>query len=421
MKFRNILWAGIFLALTAVGCQRDPISPDGGGLITDTTGISGNVSGVWSRGTTYKVTGHLEIPEGQSLTIQPGVKVIMCDSIIQPEFIIKGNLYCLGTASDPISITVPDGWKTSYHNYGNLWGGLVAANTSQDIVLQHVNLDYGGAATTEQSPSVKEGLYKAVGGEHLPALYYPNVKGTLIVMDCKFSHFYDDAIYVDGGRTIIAGNSLDAIGGPSDDGINLKSGVTADLAFNFIYSPNTSGLKFSNDGGRSPQLYVVCYNNTIINGGWRRPTIKGGSIWLEAGAHADLYNNLIVNDRFGIKRDKGNPEDSRSRFYHTFYYGYDQETVDNFQPSDEIIGGIDDVIGTKAGENDPGLVNYPLSTDRYNSVLDPAWDFHLRAGSPALGGGVANFTRNFADGIPVNGVIYTSPDPAGYIGAFGMK
>jgi hypothetical protein len=197
--------------------------------------------------------------------------------------------------------------------------------------------------------------------------------------------------------------------------------VTADLAFNFIYSPNTSGLKFSNDGGRSPQLYVVCYNNTIVNGGWRRPTIKGGSVWLEDGAHADLYNNLLINDRFGIKRDKGNPEDSRSRFYNTFYYGYDQQTVDNFQPSEEIIQGMNDVIGDKAGENDPKLVNYPLSTDRYNSLLDSSWDFHLRGGSPALGRGVTDFNRNFADGIPVNGVTYTSPDPENYIGAFGLQ
>jgi len=407
--------------LAAVSCQRDPISPYENKTPVDTTGISGYVSGVWAEGTTYKVTGHLEIPEGQSLTIEPGVKVIMSDSIIQPEFIVRGNLYCLGTSAEPISITVPQSWQTSYHEYGNLWGGFVAANTSQDIVMLHVNMGYGGAATTEESPSVKEGLYKAVGGEHLPALYYPNVKGTLIIMNCTFSHFYDDAIYVDGGRTIIAHNSLDAIGGPSDDGINLKSGVTADLAFNFIYSPNTSGLKFSNDGGRSPQLYVVCYNNTIVNGGWRRPTIKGGSVWLEDGAHADLYNNLLINDRFGIKRDKGNPEDSRSRFYNTFYYGYDQQTVDNFQPSEEIIQGMNDVIGDKAGENDPKLVNYPLSTDRYNSLLDSSWDFHLRGGSPALGRGVTDFNRNFADGIPVNGVTYTSPDPENYIGAFGLQ
>jgi hypothetical protein len=65
------------------------------------------------------------------------------------------------------------------------------------------------------------------------------------------------------------------------DAINIKSGVLADVAFNVIYSPNTNALKLSNSGDRTPQAYIVGYNNTIINAGWRRPTTKGGSIWLE--------------------------------------------------------------------------------------------------------------------------------------------
>jgi hypothetical protein len=91
-------------------------------------------------------------------------------------------------------------------------------------------------------------------------------------------------------------------------------------------------LKLSNSGDRTPQAYIVGYNNTIINAGWRRPTTKGGSIWLEKTVHADLYNNLLANDRFGIKRDKGAPEDARSIISNTFYFGADQTTTDQFQP-----------------------------------------------------------------------------------------
>jgi len=403
-----LIYSTIFLLLIA-GCKKDDNStsdPDPSG-----DGISGQVSGVWAKGKTYVVTGHLEIPQGKSLTIQEGVKVVMSDSVIAPEIIIKGNLYCLGT----------DSWKTKYHLFGNLWGGMVSAPTSQEVVLQHTILEYGGAATTEESPSVKTGLYKATAGKHLPALYYGNVNGKFVVANSTIRNFYDDALYVEGGKAIITNNVFYAIGAPADDAINLKSGVLADVAFNLIYSPNTSGLKLSNEGERSPQLYVIGYNNTIINGGWRRPTIKGASIWVENGVHADLYNNLLVNDRFGIKRDKGNPEDNRSKFYNTFYYGYTQQAVDQFQPSDEIIAGIDDVIGTHAGDNDPKFVNYPLSTDLYNADFSTTWDFHLQSASPALNKGKTDFTRHFADGIVVNGVTYKSPAPAAYCGAYGMK
>jgi hypothetical protein len=384
-------------------------------------GISGQVSGVWATGKIYEVTGHLEIPEGKSLTIQEGVKVVMSDSVIAPEIIIKGNLYCLGTEANPVLFTVPDAWKTEDHLFGNLWGGMVSAPSSQEVLLQHTILEYGGTATTEESPSVKAGLYKATAGKHLPALYYGNVNGKFVVVNSTIRNFYDDALYVEGGKTIIANDVFYAIGAPADDAVNLKSGVLADVAFNLIYSPNTSGLKLSNEGERSPQLYVIGYNNTIINGGWRRPTIKGGSIWVENGVHADLYNNLLVNDRFGIKRDKGNPEDNRSRFYNTFYYGYTQQAVDQFQPGDEIIAGVDDIIGTHAGDNDPEFVNYPLSTDLYNADFNTSWDFHLQSTSPALNKGKTDFTRHFADGIVVNGVTYTSPAPAAYIGAYGTE
>ena len=413
-----LIYSTVFLLLIA-GCKKDDNSITDPDPLGD--GISGQVSGIWTKGKTYIVTGHLEIPEGKSLTIQEGVKVVMSDSVIAPEIIIKGNLYCMGTQANPVIFTVPDAWKNEAHLFGNLWGGMVSAPSSQEVVLQHTILEYGGTATTEESPSVKAGLYKAVAGKHLPALYYGNVNGKFVVVNSTIRNFYDDALYVEGGKTIIANDVFYAIGAPADDAINLKSGVLADVAFNLIYSPNTSGLKLSNEGERSPQLYVIGYNNTIINGGWRRPTIKGGSIWVENGVHADLYNNLLVNDRFGIKRDKGNPEDNRSKFYNTFYYGYTQQAVDQFQPSDEIIAGIDDVIGTSAGDNDPKFVNYPLSTDLYNADFNTTWDFHLQSTSPALNKGKTDFTRHFADGIVVNGVTYKSPEPAVYSGAYGTK
>ena len=419
MKISPFLIYPVAFILLTTGCKKD----DNTGSDPDPVekGISGQVSGVWSTGKTYEVTGHLEIPEGKSLTIQEGVKVVMSDSVIAPEIIIKGNLYCLGTEVNPVLFTVPDAWKTEDHLFGNLWGGMVSAPTSQEVLLQHTILEYGGTATTEESPSVKAGLYKATAGKHLPALYYGNVNGKFVVVNSIIRNFYDDALYVEGGKTIIANDVFYAIGAPADDAVNLKSGVLADVAFNLIYSPNTSGLKLSNEGERSPQLYVIGYNNSIINGGWRRPTIKGGSIWVENGVHADLYNNLLVNDRFGIKRDKGNPEDNRSKFYNTFYYGYTQQAVDQFQPGDEIIAGIDDIIGTHAGDNDPKFVNYPLSTDLYNADFNISWDFHLQSTSPALNKGKTDFTRHFADGIVVNGVTYTSPAPAAYIGAYGME
>lgn len=80
-----------------------------------------------------------------------------------------------------------------------------------------------------------------------------------------------------------------------------------------------------------------------MNAGWHRPTIKGGSIWVEVAVRAELYNNLLSNDRFGVKRDPKNPEDNRTKVSNNLYYGYTQDGVTGFQPTTEILTGTNDV------------------------------------------------------------------------------
>jgi hypothetical protein len=330
----------------------------------------------------------------------------------------------MGTEQNPVTFTVPDELKTTANQFGGFWGGIIAGPTNTELVLKNTVVEYGGAVTTEESASVKAGLYKAAAGERVPALYCSNVNGKVVVMNSTIRNFYEDGMYLEGGKILIARNTIYTTGIANGDAINIKSGCVADVAFNLVYSPNTNGMKLSNSGDRTPQAFVIGYNNTIVNAGWRRPTTKGGSIWLEKGVRVNLYNNLLANDRYGIKRDKGNPEDSangRSVIASTFYYGYTQTGVDQFQPSDEIIAGANDVISATAGANDPKFVSYPLNTDLNNATFNTAWDFHLQAGSPALNKGKTGFTRNYASGLTVNGVTYTAPEPAAYIGAFGTR
>jgi len=414
----------IFAALSTVlvtGCKEETSTTDPTPQPVVQEAVSGEVSGVWKKGSTYKITGHLQVPAGKTLTIEEGVTVLMNDSTVKPEIVVRGNLYSLGTTQNPVKITVPDAWKIAKNEFGALWGGIVAAPTCAEFVMQNTVLEYGGAVTTETSPSVKGGLYKAAAGERIPAIYYSNVNGQFVVTNSIVRNFYEDGFYLEGGKVIVANNKFYTTGIANGDAINIKSGVVADVAFNLIYSPNTNGLKLSNSGDRTPQAYVIGYNNTILNAGWRRPTTKGGSIWLEKTVRADLYNNLLVNDRFGIKRDKGAPEDNRSKVSNNMYYAFTQEAVNQFQPSTEILAGSNDIISKTAGDNDPKFVNYPLNTALTNATFNQAWDFNVQAGSPTLGKGTTSFTRNYANGLTINGVTYKSPEPTTTIGAFGTK
>ena len=420
---KKLLLFAALLATATVGCKKtdDPVVTPTPVVPVVQENVGGDVSGVWEKGGTYKITNHIQIAEGKSLTILEGATVVFSDSAVKPEFIVKGNLYVLGTDQNPVKFTVPDAWKITRNEFGNLWGGIIASPKCDEMVLKNAIIEYGGAVTTESSPSVKAGLYKATAGQHVPALNYSNVNGKLVIINSRLNNQNEDGFYIEGGKAIIANNVIYTQGVTGGDAINIKSGVVADVAFNLVYSPNTNALKLSNTGDRNPQAYIVGYNNTIVNAGWRRPSIKGGSIWLEIGVRADLYNNLFVNDRFGIKRDTKNPEDKRSLWGNNYYYGYTQQGVDQFQPTTEIIAGTNDVIGKKAGDNDPKFVNFPLDNASLNQTFNTAWNFKLQATSPALGKGNTTFTRLYADGITLGGVLYKSPAPATYAGAYGTN
>jgi len=245
----------------------------------------------------------------------------------------------------------------------------------------------------------------------------------LIVQNSTISHFYEDCTYIEGGKIIFANNRFFSNGVTGGEAMNFKSGSLADVAFNLVYSVNTNALKLSNSGDRTPQAHIFVYNNTMLNTGWRRPTAKGGSIWLEASVKAEIHNNIFANTRFGVKRDAKNPEDNRSVSSNNWYYGYDQLTVDQFQVGkNDIVDGTNDVRGKIAGENNPKFTAYPLETSVNNYVFDAAWDFHLQGNSPALKAGTSAFKPHFVDGLLLsNGLSYTSPKPATYVGAFGTK
>ncbi|MCF8326396.1 MAG: right-handed parallel beta-helix repeat-containing protein [Leadbetterella sp.] len=417
---KNLLFLTVFTAIFVVACTKEETTDITPVVKPDELSVSGEVSGTWKKSSIITVKGDIIIPAGKTLTIEEGVSIVM-DTTSKPEVIVNGNLYAIGSTANPIKFSVPEGAKLAKYKFGQLWGGILAAKTCTELLLDNVIMEYGGAVTTEASTSVKLGLYKAASGEFDPALWFSNTSGKLVVRNTTIRNWRDDATYIEGGSVIFANNTFYTTGLSGGDGINIKSGVIADVAFNLIYSTNTNALKLSSTGGRTPQAYVVAYNNTILNTGWRRPTAKGGSIWVEQSVRADLYNNLMANCRFGIKRDTKLPEDTRSVVSNNFYYGYTQTAVDQFQSSKEILAGKNDVIGTKANENDPKFVNYPTNTDILNSDFNSSWDFHLSAGSPALGKGITTFTRNFKDGITINGVLYKSPEPTTYVGAFGTK
>jgi hypothetical protein len=142
-KMKQLFMLSTLAAFLITGCSDDKSEPVPVNPKPTEESVSGEVSGIWSKGNTYKVTGHIQIPDGKSLTIEEGVTVLFSDSVIKPEVVVKGNLYSLGTASAPVKFTVPDAWKTANNQFGNLWGGLIAGPNSAEFVLSNTILEGG--------------------------------------------------------------------------------------------------------------------------------------------------------------------------------------------------------------------------------------------------------------------------------------
>lgn len=231
---------------------------------------------VWHKDTTVILTNHYVVPVGKSLFIEEGVTVIANDTTVRPEIIILGNLYCYGTAEKPITFTVAEPYRNETKRFGRYWGGIICGYESEEVLLDHVIVEYGGAQTTEQSASFQAQLFKTTTGEGVPGFHFCNINGKFVVKDCIFRNNAEDHIYITGGKSIIMNTKFIANGFDGGEAINYKSGCTADLCYNTIYDANSNGFKLSNNGALTPQAHLIVYNNTILNSGWRRPKVKGG-------------------------------------------------------------------------------------------------------------------------------------------------
>jgi hypothetical protein len=98
--------------------------------------VSGSVSGIWSADTVF-VAGQVQITPGNTLVIQPGVKVLF---LVQAKFIVENSaiLTALGTANDSIRF---DGYPS-----GNPWNGIRFVSASDSSRLQYCSLRDGSAS-----------------------------------------------------------------------------------------------------------------------------------------------------------------------------------------------------------------------------------------------------------------------------------
>ena len=379
-------------------------------LISNTSPLSGNVSGIMGAGRTYTLSGDITVPVGDTLTLQSGVTIKIPGKY---DIIVKGKFISLGTQAAPNWITSGTAHQdqpfanvttalTSDPAYQGQWMGINCDTSCTLFVMKWTHLEFGGA-TFNQAP-----VAGTTAGTASFLIMFQNLNGTFDLEDSWIYGSTDDAVRVTEGNMNVMRNTFEKCGSNTGEALNMKSGTVGDAAYNVFIGASTNGTKISNAGATTIECNVHCYNNTYIDCGYRNatPSGHGGSINLEKDGEASIYNNLIVNCRVGL-RIVNTADTNNAKYGNTFFYGDDAtvtgefysvgdvthpQTTDLPLPSSYLPVGY--VLGASydgsavVGKNNPNFKSFTLPNTNYQNVDNATgFDFHLNTGSPAIGAG----------------------------------
>lgn len=418
----TLLSLAFLIAFAFASCNKDDDdNGPGNGGNGPGEGLSGEIKGTLTKGT-YIVTGDLVVPAGEELRLEPGVILAFDGDGLSPdtspEILLLGNLVAVGTPEDPIMFTVVEERRNPSSSYDGLWGGIQAMSSCEYLIMKHTIIEYSGG------PARQSEAYDA--GDPRYTIHFANPEGVFVFKNSIMRNLADDGIRPQGGAQMAIINSIFYnIGETGGEGLNAKDGTVGVVAYNLYYSMATNGSKPAGAGDGVPQTNIDTYNNTFINGGFRRAQAgRGGSINYESGARGQVYNNLIVNCRFGIRlRGDRLPDVQNTPYDFTHYYAYDETDQENFWPTTDLDDDGNPITVQKDGDiiqADPLFVNYDVNTDKLTAIPDNAWNFHLTDNSPGLNAGKTDFTPAIST-LSAGGVTINIPGPSAFIGAYGKE
>ncbi|HEY8969627.1 MAG TPA: hypothetical protein VIM64_11050 [Puia sp.] len=372
-------------------------------ITTDT--LSGSVSGTLLSGKTYYFSSDITINAGDTLLMQPGSTLIAIGDGLKtetsPQITCNGTFVSLGTATDNNYITVPDAQRTAANAGKGFWGGIQCGEASGDLIIKWTHVEFaGGPAGDAADPNV------FASGDPRNSLSYTNINGNVIIEDSWFYGTKDDGMRILHGHVSIMRNTYENCGTTGGEAVNLKNGVVGDVGYNLVIGSATNAFKVSNSGGGPVQNKTYLYNNTMLNGGFRQlKSGRGGSIDYEKGAQGKIYNNVIINCRFGM-RITPDADVVNTTYNNQFFYGEAQSLINQFYAADGVGAKQDqDIMSASPKDNNPRFSIYDVDQYDYSAVTFPisaanmpsgivtaaGYDFRLLTSSPAYQKGTTSF------------------------------
>jgi len=432
MKKLNYLLYVLLAVAAITGCKKEYDTKDlspavvyVAAPISESVCLSGAVKGTMLAGKTYNVCGDIYVNTGDTLTIQEGVTVNFTGTGGVPCGLgVKGALFCLGTKEKPIWLTYPGVTKTDAlgsdpNNDPALkgkWTGVIGATTCPLMIVKWTHVEFGGA-------TISSAMKSFTGSSSPYSLYFANPAGIFVLEDSWIYGSVDDPFRINGGKINVMRNTFEKCGYTGGEAMNSKAGTIGNFAYNLCIGMATNGPKMSNVNVLPgyPATNVACYNNTIVNCGYRRLAAgRGGSINFEEGSGGVAYNNLIVNCKFGLRVVQTPIADTANlRYGYNWYYADSVSVASQFIPSLSVstcisqpqetdipkpstylpagwkVGDAYTAPNSVVGVNNPLFINGPVPLPAGLQLRDisvvGSFDFRLKAISPCIGAGYTGF------------------------------
>ena len=243
----------------------------------------GNVSGTWTKANSpYYVNGEITVPDGETLTIEPGVTVIF---ISYYKFNIQGRLLAIGTKRDTITFTTQD---TSGGWHGLRFVKTPSTNDTSKIV--YCKLQYGQATSG------------AAAGDQIGGAIYIESFDKLVVSNCLITknQTAGDLYSGGGGIGMVASSpriennmiSYNTASGGHGGGIYIYTGSSPYIKNNII----TKNQAFGGGALMAYHANPVFINNTITE---NIAGSHGGAMCIIA-CYPLFFNTNIYGNRSGI-------------------------------------------------------------------------------------------------------------------------
>ncbi|MCD4728083.1 MAG: PKD domain-containing protein, partial [Pirellulales bacterium] len=230
----------------------------------------GYVSGTWTKANEpYVIGGEITVHANNSLTIDPGVKVLFLG---HHKFVINGQLLAQGSANDSIIFTA--------HNIWQGWHGLRFIN-SNSSVLEYCLIQYGNATgTASMQDSCGGGIYC----ENSPI----QISNCLIGQNLAYKHgggIYCELSDIQISNSILQYNTAYEFGG----GIyGFDSGITA-TGDTLERNEADLGGGIYCEGDPFPILMEVLFDKNIA-------FTSGGGVFCRQGGNINIQQSILIGN-----------------------------------------------------------------------------------------------------------------------------